>query len=88
MVAWSGCQSLNMLRKAFTCVGDNSEFCDPRARAMQGGFTHKGMHTHMYNSQTLSNDRNWEIMSTYKSHILDSEFHFPRKIIGMSGRNC
>jgi len=55
---------------------------------MQGGLTHKGTHTHMYNSQTLSNDGNWEIMNTYKSHILDSEFHFPLKIIGASGRNC
>ena len=68
-----------MLRNTFTWVGDNSEFCDLRARAMQGRFTHKGMHTHMYNSQTLSNDGNWEIMSTYKSHILDSEFHFSPK---------
>ena len=87
-VAWSGYQNLNMLQKTFTWVGDNSEFCDIRVRAMQGGFTHKGMHTHMYNSQILSNDGNWEIMSTYKSHILDSEFHFPLKIIGTSGRKC
>ena len=74
-----------MLRKAFTCVGDNSEFCDPRARAMQGGFTHKGMHTHMYNSQTLSNDRNWEIMSIYKSHTLESKSHFPLNFWGFLG---
>ena len=77
-----------MLQKTFTWVGDNSEFCDIRVRAMQGGFTHNGMHTHMYNSQILFNDGNWEIMSTYKSHILDSEFHFPLKIIGTSGRKC
>ena len=71
-----------------TWVGDNPEFYDIRARIMQGEYSHKGMHTHMYTSQTLSNERNWEIMSTYKSHILDSEFHFPLKIIGASGRNC
>ena len=53
-----------MLRKAFTWVENKSEFCDLRAGVMEGRFTHKGMYTHMYNSQTLSNDRNWEIMST------------------------
>ena len=68
-VAWSGYQNLNMLQKTFTWVGDNSEFCDIRVRAMQGGFTHKGMHTHMYNSQILSNDGNWEIMSTCPCRI-------------------
>ena len=70
-----------------TWVGDNPEFCDIRARVMQGGYSHKGMHTHTYTSQTLSNERNWEIMSTYKSHILDSKFNFPLKLLGISGRN-
>ena len=77
-----------LMVKRFTWTGDNSEFCDIRARAMQGGYTHKGMHTHTYTSQTLPNDRNWEIMSTYKSHVLDSDFQFPLKIIGTSGRKC
>ena len=76
-----------MLRKASTWVGDNSEFCDIRARAMQGGYIHKAKETHMYTSQTLFNDTNWEIMSTYKSHILDLEFRFPLKLFGISGRN-
>ena len=74
-----------MLQKTFTWVGDNSEFCDIRARAMQGGYTHKGMHTHTYTSQTLSNGRNWEIMSIYKSHTLDSKFQFPLNFWGFLG---
>ena len=31
-----------------TWVGDNPEFYDIRARIMQGGYSQKGMHTHMY----------------------------------------
>ena len=60
-----------MLRKAFTGVRDNPAFCDVRARAILGGgvHTHRGMYTHMYTSQTVSNDRNWEIMSTYSTYI-------------------
>ena len=46
--------------------------------------THRGMHTHMYTSQTVCNDRNWEIMSTYRAHVLDSKFHFLLKIVGIS----
>ena len=88
MDAWSGCQSLDMLRQASTWVGDNPEFSDIRARVMQGGYTHKSKETHMYTSQTLFNDKNWEIMNTYQSHILDSKFHFPLKLFGISRRNC
>ena len=58
-VAWSGYQNLNMLQKTFTWVGDNSEFCDIRVRAMQGGFTHKGMHTHMYMSMRQTGQADW-----------------------------
>ena len=50
--------------------------------------TQRHAHTHMHTSQTLPNVRNWEIMSTYKSHVLDSDFHFPLKIIGTSRRKC
>ena len=57
-----------------TWVGDNPEFCAIRARIMQGGYSHKGMHMHMYTSQTLSNERNWEIMSLIY-WILNSIFH-------------
>ena len=31
-----------------TWVGDNPEFCDIRARVILGGYTHKGMHTHVH----------------------------------------
>ena len=47
--------------------------------------THTKACTHMYTSQTLSNGRNWEIMSIYKSHTLDSKFQFPLNLGGFLG---
>ena len=49
------------------------------------GDTHTKACTHMYTSQTLSNGRNWEIMSIYKSHTLDSKFQFPLNLGGFLG---
>ena len=48
--------------------------------------THTGMHTHGHFPDYV-NERNWEIMSTYRSYILDSKFHFPLKILETAWRN-